>query len=243
MEGENQVTLAEIRTAIRNLINEQSTDTGALLDSGNAILDEFINAAAEDVVLDLLPFMMEQFMTTETVTLVADQANYTLTASFWMIYTVQRNVSGERPINLEYIDPMDRSVVDESGATEEYPQGYYFLGDTIYFVRTPSTAVTDFAKVWLIRPEAAAVPVAGPSYIPRPAHRLIVYKACSSIATMIESVSASVPIFEALYADRLTKVRGIWIRRFQSKPRHVRESIAKRTRASFYDPDKDNFWP
>ncbi len=234
------MTLAEIRTAVRNLINEQSTDVGALLD-GNTILDEFINAAVEDVVLDLLPFMMDQFMTTETVTLIAAQANYTLTNSFWAIYKIERNVSGEKPKEIQIIDPLEFQEKFNVGDTAEYPDYCYFLGDTLYFAPTPDTAVTNYAKVYLIRPEAASMAVGGPAYIPRPAHRLIVYKACALVATMSE---AKVPftIFEGLYANRLEKTRRVWIRRFQSKPRFVRKSIAERTLKQTDSADKDNDW-
>lgn len=51
------MTLAEIRTAVRNLVNEQSTDTGALFPADNVLLDWFINQASVQVAIDLYEFM------------------------------------------------------------------------------------------------------------------------------------------------------------------------------------------
>lgn len=71
------MTKAQIISQARYLINEVSTDTGALLDdTGN--LEDFVHDATEQLVLDLVPYMPSQFIQTKTIDLVADQANYSL---------------------------------------------------------------------------------------------------------------------------------------------------------------------
>jgi len=225
------MTKSEIISATRNLVNELSTDSGALLsDTGNLL--EYVNDAMEHVVLDLVDIMPDQFLTSETVTLIANQANYTLTASFWQIYKVEKNVTGEAPREIPIINQLDKTYWMNVGDTESEPTACYFIGDTLYFIKTPSAAATDYAKVWLIRPEAATMATAGPSYIPAPAHRLIVYRAAELVATMLE---CSPTLFIKLYDQRLEKVRRTWAARYRSQPRFVQGSIEERMARSSRD--------
>ena len=183
--------------------------------------------------------MPGQFLTSENVTLVAGTANYTLTNTYWQIWKVEKNVTGDRPVELEIIDPIEMQYHSYVGETENEPHACYFIGDTIYFVRTPAMAWTNYAKVWEIRPEAASMATNGPSYIPVVAHRLIVYQAAAIIATMLEKDPTP---YMALYARRLDKVNRIWRGRFQSQPSFVRPSVAERqgvTSGSSEDFDRD----
>lgn len=218
------MTKAEILASIRYLINENSTDAGALLsDTGNLL--DFAYDAAEQVVMDLMPYMSDQFLATETVTLVANQANYTLTNSYLQIYKVERNVTAKRPKEIPVIDQLKKQFYMSVGDTGADVKAVYFIGDTLYCVPTPSAASTGYLRVWEIVPEAAAIPTAGPTYIPRVAHRLIVYWGAYLAATHI-GVDPSRYIL--LYQQRLRAVLKLWHDRYQQEPRFVRESVADR---------------
>ena len=226
------MTKAEIITATRNLVNEISTDSGALLsDTGNLL--DFIDDAMEQLVIDLLPHMPLQFCGTEDIDLVADQANYTLTAEWWMIYKIERNVTGKKPIEIDIIDPLEHQYHTNVGDTEANPMAVYILGDTIYFVKTPSTAATDYAKVYFVRPEATTIVTAGPTYIPRAFHRCIGYYAASLVAMSVEGMDMAK--FLVLYQNRLQKGLRLWTGRYQSEPRFVRESYQDRKAYSGLD--------
>ncbi len=233
------MTRAEIITDVRNLINEQDTDTGALLsDTGNMLT--FLADAAEQVVLDLCGIMPSQLLTSENVTLVAGTANYTLSNEFLQIWKVERNVTGDSPVEIPIIDPIEmQNYLAEVGDTEADYHACYFVGNTLYFVPTPSTAITNYAKVWEIVPEASAVPVTGPAYIPRVAHRLIVYQACSIIATMLERDTTP---YLTLYARRLQMVEKVWNARFQTQTRFVRDASGERRGHLGSSEDRDRTW-
>jgi len=219
------MTLAEIITTVRGLVNEVSTDAGTLLsDSGN--LKEFINDAAEMVMLDLMPIMPSQFLMTETISLVANTQAYTFTAKFWQVYKIAKNVTGEAPREFDPIDPLDEPYYMETAEKDSEPTAYYILGDTLYWVPIPSAVYASYAKAWLVRPEAVTVDTAGPTYIPPVAHRLIAYQAAALVAIMLEKDPAP---FVQLYARRFGKVAEVWAARHQSKPRFVRESVLERS--------------
>jgi hypothetical protein len=234
------MTKAEILSAVRYLVNEKSTTAGAHLDDTGNLL-EFVHGAVEGVVMDLMKFMPGQLAVAENISLIADQANYTLTAAFWQIYKIEKNITGAAPEEIEIIDPIDTPFEMNVGETAAEPSACYFLGDTVYFVPTPSADYADYARAILIRPEAATLPTAGPSYIPVPAHRLIVYKASELVAV---SLKANPSDFVRLYAMRLEHVRETWMLRYRSQPKYVKRDIeARRARDSrdraFYDPE----WP
>ena len=232
------MTKQDILDAVRNLVREHESETGGVLDN-EANLFEYICDATEAVVMDLMPFMPEQFLTSETVTLVKDQANYTLTNEYWMIYKVEKNVTDEAPQELEIIDPLQFQFYTNVGETEESPTAVYFLGSTIYFVKTPSTAKTAYARVWGVRPEATEMLVTGPQYMPRMAHRLIVYKACELVAISLEAETSK---YEALYTKRFASVIKLWSQKFISQPRYVQAGLNLRRTVDardsvFYDKD------
>lgn len=218
------MTKAQILSQARYLINEVSGDTGALLsDTGNLL--DFVDDAMEVLLMELLPFMPLQFCGTENITLVADQANYTLTAEWFMIYKIERNVTDKSPREIEIIDPLQHQYYTNVGETEASPAQCYILGDTFYFVKTPSTATTDYAKVYFVRPEATTIPTAGPTYIPRPFHRCIGYMAAALAA---QFMGADPTGFIGLYQKRLEAGKRVWFGRFQSQPRFVQASIHER---------------
>jgi hypothetical protein len=232
------MTKAELLAACRNIINESANDTGALLsDTGNLI--EFIHDATEQVVLDLLPVMPSAFRSSENVTLIAGTANYALTGPILQIEKVERTVTGEPPTELEIIDPVDLAYHTDTGETEADPHSVYFIGDSIYFVKTPSTAKTTYAKVWFFKAEAATMVSGGPAMIPSYAHRLIVYKTCAIIATMLERDTSP---YMALYAHRLGMVAKVWNGRFQSQTKFVRPSAHERQGYRGSSEDKDTEW-
>jgi hypothetical protein len=234
------MTLAQILASIRNLVNEQSTDAGALLsDSGNLL--DFANDAAEQVVLDLLPQMPHMFLTSENVSLVAADVDYTLANEFLQIYKVERNVTDKRPKEVPIIDPLKLTFYLKTGDTAADPTGVYFKGSTMYVVPTPSESKANYFKVWEVIPEAASIATAGPTYIPRIAHRLIVYWGSYLAA---QSICVDGTPFLVMYQKRLAQVLKTWRDRYQQEPRFVRESVADRMvyddrEPYFYDTD----WP
>jgi hypothetical protein len=219
------MTKAQLLASVRYLVNEASGDSGALLGDATNLLD-FVNDAMEQCVLDLLPIMPGQFLTSENVTLVAGTANYTLTNSFLQIYKVEKNTTGESPKQIEIIDPLEIQYYMKTGDTDAEPNACYFVGNVLYFVPTPAAAATNYAKVWEVMSEAATIADAGPTYIPAIAHRLIVYQASALIAKMLGKDAS---VYYDLYARRLAQVQKIWIGRFQQKPRFIRESDMERS--------------
>ncbi len=232
------MTKAELLAACRNIIGEQDSDAGALLsDTGNLL--EFLHDATEQVVLDLLPVMPTAFRSSENVTLIAGTANYALTGPILQIEKVERTVTGEPPIELEIIDPIDFAYHTDTGETEADPHAVYFIGDTVYFIKTPSTAKTNYAKVWFYKSEAATMATGGPAMIPSYAHRLIIYKTCAIVATMLERDTSP---YMALYAHRLQQVQRVWAGRFQSQTRFVRPAAGERQGYRGSSEDKDLTW-
>ena len=237
------MTRAEILSSVRYLINELSTDVGALLDDAANLVD-FVNDAAEQVVNDLLPQMPHVFLTSENVTLVAADSDYTLTNEFMQIYKVERYATGKRPKEIPIIDPLKLTFYTTIGETKDEPQAVYFKGTTMFVVPTPSAASASsgvYLRVWEVVPEAAAVPTNGPTYIPRPAHRLIVYWAAYLAAT---SIGVDPTRYLVLYQKRLAQILKTNRDRYQQEPRFVRESVADRIvfddrEPYFYDTD----WP
>jgi hypothetical protein len=232
------MTRAEILADVRNLINESANDTGALLsDSGNMLT--LLADAQEQSVLDLMGIMPTAFLGSENVTLIAGTANYALTGPLWQVWKVERTVTGDPPIELEIIDPIDLAYHMDTGDTEADPHAVYFMGDTIYFVKTPSTAKTNYAKIWIIKPEAVTMASGGPTLMPPVTHKLIVYQMCALVATMLERDPTP---YMALYARRLQMVDKVWRGRFQSQPRFVRASAHERQGYRGSSEDTDRTW-
>jgi hypothetical protein len=218
------MTLAQIVQYVRDLVKEESTDAGALLsDSGN--LSGFVNDAAEQVVLDLLDAMPLQFCATEDINLVANTQEYTISAEYLQVYKVALNESGKRAKEIEIIDPIEEQFFMATGDTSSGPTACYFLKDKIRFVPIPSAAVTAYARLYLVTPEASSIAVSGPTMIPRVAHRLICYYAAGLAATMADADPGK---FFALYGIKLKQVKKVWANRFQTRPRFVRPGITAR---------------
>lgn len=230
------MTKAEIIQATRYLVNELSTDSGALMsDTGN--LQDFVYDAQEQVVLDLVNVMPDQLLTSEDVNLTASQSYTTLTTSFWQVWDIQLALSNETPRAIRMIDPSDMQYFKYNGQTTQYPPYCYVTGGRINWVPTPSQNVTAYATAFLIRPEAATMGTAGPSYLPAVTHRLIVYQAAILAGTAFGAITSGL---EKLYARKFYSIRKAWAGRFHQQPRFVKESVLSRTtyddrEAAFYD--------
>ena len=149
------MTLDEIRVAVRGITKSWAEDEDTLLPSDNVLLDMFINWACEDVVLDLVEYMPEDFLTYEDISLVADDNDYDLTAEWISIWAMQKKVTDENYILIPYAPVADRG--DYVGETAEDPKGWFLKGTTIIFWPTPSTAKTDYIRCWIIAPEVEAM--------------------------------------------------------------------------------------
>jgi hypothetical protein len=216
------MTLAELRSAVRYLSKEWETDSGTLFPSDNTLLDLYLNWACEQVVLDLVEFLPETFLTYEDITLVASQAPYTLTAEWLQIWAIQKNVTSEAPKLIPYRDVKQLPFKGYTGETAEFPKCWYLKGKSICFWPTPSVAKTTYARAWIIQPEVATIVAAGPSIIPRVAHKLISIQACILAAIMNET---SITSLETLYARLLGQVRGVIGVQVQQQPRFLGESV------------------
>lgn len=228
------MTLAELRTAVRYIMKQFQTDVGTLLDSGNTVVDFFINWAAEEVVLDLVGFMPEAFLKYEDISLTANTADYNLTQEFIQIWSMNKNTADKSPIPITYIAFDEEAYHQYVGETAEKPGTFTLVGDTIKFIPTPSTNKTNYARCWLIVPEAAAIVTAGPTYIPRMAQKLIPLKAGILIHTMNES--NSVDNMGRLYGMMLERVTDLYAYRVQSQPRFLKPSWLEKKLITTLDP-------
>jgi hypothetical protein len=222
------MTRAEIITAVRALVNEVSTDAGAGLDdAGN--LAGFIEDAVEQVVLDLVDTYPNELLTYEDVSMVANTKSYTLTKEFWQVLKFAKTVAGENETEMDVIDPLSQQYMETHDETSARPYGVFLIGPTLYVYPTPSVAITDYIRVWGIRPEAATMPdPTGPAYLPRVTHRLIVFWAASLVAEMFGAKNTA-GRFLVLYSNRLEKIKTMQRGKFQQAPRFVRESVVERT--------------
>ena len=232
------MTKAAIITSIRNLANEISTDAGAFLEDANNVTD-FADDAAELVVLDLVEFMPTRFLDYEDINLIKGTAGYALTKEWLQIWSLNKNVTSDSPIPIPYADIQDVARYQYVGETAEEPDGWYLKGLTITFVPTPSVAKAAYARAWLVTPEAATIATAGPTMIPRVAHRLIVYMACILVGVALEANTSK---FENLYNYRLKKTKDVIGAQIQQQPRFLNPSVAERSLISsrdraFFDTD------
>jgi hypothetical protein len=221
------MTRAEIITAVRALVNEVSTDAGAGLDDAGNLLG-FIDDAVEQVVLDLVDTYPNELLTYEDVSMVANTKTYTLTKEFWQVLKFSKTVAGENETEMDVIDPLSQQYMETHDEMSARPYGVFLIGNTLYVYPTPSAAITNYIRVWGIQAEAATLPVAGPSYLPRVAHRLIVYWAASLVAEMFGAKNTA-GRFLVLYSNRLEKIKTMQKGKFQQAPRFVRESVVERT--------------
>jgi hypothetical protein len=217
------MTKAELLSTTRYLTNELSSDSGALLDDTANLLD-FLLDAIEQVVLDLIPTVPSVFLATEDITLTATDNDYDLTAEFWQIFKVERYETGKAPKEIRIIDPLELQFETNTGDTEANPDACYFMGSTIYFVKTPSESKA-YARVYYIKPEATTLATDGPAVLPRITHRLIPLYAAALIA---ETLGSDPSKFLALYAMKLNSVRKVLRGRYQQSPRFVRPGARER---------------
>lgn len=240
------MTLANIRQAVRDLLKENETDSGTLLPSGDALLDRYIEWGTEQVTLDLIDWLPEKqdFIDYEDISLVANQANYTLTAEWLQIWCMQRIETDRAPTTIGYIDIDQRAYEATIGETAEDPNGWYLDGTTIYFVPTPRTAKTSHIRCWIISPEGTTMAASGPAYIPRIAHKLIVWQAAILIGIMNEY---DIRTHVVMYEKMLDKVVGVVGYKIQQQPKFLKGShfektgISTRDRA-FYDHYSEGFF-
>ncbi len=227
------MTLAELRTAVRNITKEWETDSGSLFPSGDVVLDFFINWACEDVVLDLVEFMPDDFLTYEDITLAADDNDYDLTAEWLSIWAMQRKIADQSYQLIPFIPVTDRH--DYDGETAEDPEGWFLKGTTIIFLPTPSATKT--VRCWIVGTEVASMVATGPAYIPRMAHKLIPLDAAILIGYM-NDLDIRGPV--ALYKIQKDRIINSLTNRVQQQPQFLKPSVfskivGDRRDKAFYD--------
>lgn len=217
------MTLATLRSAVRNLVREQSSDTGALFVADNILLDYFINAACATVVLDLSKECPHLFLTYEDITITANTQTYTLTKSWLQIWSMNRKVTGKAPWPLQYIPWSSEARLINSGDTASEPAAYTVVGQSIYFIPTPSTTTAGYCRAWIIEPEADPIVTNGPTKIPAIAQHLIPYQAMIQINSMLETTMQT---WAAIYGAMLKKVVDVLGNPIQGQPRFLGPSFA-----------------
>jgi len=234
------MTKAQILQGIRDLINEQSGDAGALLsDTGNLL--GFMDDAVEQVVLDLLDAYPNELLAYEDVSMVANTKTYVLTKTWWKIIKVEKTVAGENPTEIDVIDPLSHQYVELHDETNPLPYACNIINGTLWMFPTPSAAITNYIRIWGIQPEIVIMANGGPATLPRETHRLIVYWAASLVAVLL---GVNPDPFQLLYTNRLNKILKMQTGKFSQAPRFVRESVVERTtrdsrERAFYD----TYWP
>lgn len=234
------MTRAEIFAAVRALVNEVSTDSGALLsDTGNLL--ELVNDATEQVVLDLVGYYPSELLGYEDVNIIAGTSLYTLTKTFWQILKIEKRITGENPTELEIVDPLSAQYYTQVGETASRPWGAWIQGTSLTLTQIPEESLTGYLRVYGIIPEATSMGTSGPAYLPRETHRLIVYHAAALVAIILGVNPAQ---YHLLYMQRLERVRAMQKDKFQSSPRFVRESVIERAARDTRDPALyDTEWP
>ena len=158
--------------------------------------------------------------------LVANDVDYTLTTEFWQILKVAKTVAGENETEMDILDELSHQYFETHDETSEKPFGAKIVGSTLYVYPKPSVSITNYIRIWGIRPEAVTLPDLGPAYLPRVTHRLIVLWATSLVAI---SVGVKPDRWTNLYERRLQKIKDMQKDKFQQAPRFVRESVVERT--------------
>ena len=183
--------------------------------------------------MDLVEFMPDDFLTYEDITLGANDNDYDLTAEWISIWAMQRKVSDQTYQLIPFTPVTDRG--DYDGETAADPKGWFLKGTTIIFWPTPSETKT--VRCWILIPEVATSVSAGPSYIPRLAHKMIVLEAAILIAHMNDREIGSIITLKKIQLDR---VKDSLTNRVQQQPQFVKPSVfsnmvGDRRDKAFYD--------
>lgn len=211
--------LSDCRGWARNLINEQSSDTGARFPSNNTLLDFFLDLAVDIVVLDLVNDIPERFVVPEAIALVADQNDYTLTTPWLQIWDIQKSTSGETPYPMTYLPVHERLLAEYQGETAGEPDYWYYLGEKIYIVPTPSTSVSDYCTAFVVIKDSFGLTTTDElTYVPDIAKKLVPMMAA---ILALDSYGADTGTLPALYQKLLARVSGVLGHTIQGQARYL----------------------
>lgn len=227
------MTLAEIRQGVRDLTKIKDDEAGTVLPSNNTLLDFYLNWATELVVLDLVEFIPKDFLTYEDISLVANDNENTLTAGWLQIWAMLYNITDKKRRVIPYFEATEQLFEEYAGETAAEPTGWTLKGQTIVWLPTPSAAYANYARCWIVASEAATMVTAGPVYIPRQAHRLIIIYSAILIGTMNDW---DLSPYEKIYGHMLKKARDTLGFRVQQQPRFLKPSFTARQLISSKDP-------
>ena len=226
------MTQAEIRAKTRTLIHEASTDLAALMPADNILLDSFIDTALKFVTLELVRTWPQMFTTYEDITLIAAQQNYSLSKAWLQIMTINRNVAGQNPTPLEFIERHSELYFQYVGETAADPIYYTLVGEQIYFIPKPSVNKTAYCRVWFTQYETT-LPCGGSVLIPSIAHDAISFKAAQLIA---ESTGADGERWEKNYIIFMKMATDLLSARIQGQPKYLNEPFRDMRGRSTADP-------
>jgi hypothetical protein len=228
------MTKAQIQAAVRYLSRSSSTAAGTLFPVDNVFLDFLIDMAAEAVVIDLVDWIPDVFLATEDLSLLANTPDYNLAAEWMQIFAIKNNVSGQDPWILPFFQNHDEYMAKYAGETGGEARGWTLKGNTIVIMPTPSVASAARYRVWYTKPEAAVIAVAGPTMIPRVAHRLIPIMALILLSNVLEAKVGT--RWEKLYAYWLEKINVLLHFRVQQQPKYLGGSFLNASASDSRDP-------
>ena len=235
------MTEAQIRTAVRNMLREQSSDTGALFPAGDVLLDDMIDMALDMVVMDLVEQggeLPENFIEAEELTITADTRTTTPTnTSILQVWSANKNVSDETPLPLTKVPWAEHDRYEYKGQTDAAPKHYSMVGDVVHWIPTPASTVADYAKFLFIM--QAEITGGAVTRIPAAAHRLIPLKAVIVAATAMNLFPTEK--LNVMYEMFLKRIGAVLAHRTQHQARYLAgvQGTANTREITEYDPN----WP
>lgn len=221
------MTLLEIRTQIRSIIDEKQ-ETAVLL---NSELNNYINARYHTLCNEIVELHEDYFLTTATASIVANQQSYNLpqdSSSRNEVMRLKRVEIAYDGSNWHIAYPIDLTEkIDTESQDTAYStfQPYYFLmGNTINFLPTPDTARTDKIKYWYVERQANLSADTDIPAIPDEYHHVIVYGAAADAKRMEGDVAdyALVQDLENKFEQELVRMRKTIQPRVIQTPKFVK---------------------
>jgi hypothetical protein len=212
---------AALRTAVRSLIKEDQTETGALFPADNILIDFYLALGLNAVTLDIMHFAPDLYYKTELVSLTANTPDVTLTNEPVRIYAFMKNVAGSRPKSLRYLQPGQQTIMMDTGETIAEPENWTLSGKkTITFFATPSAAKTSYAKMYMSVNDVMLT--TGPTYLPEALHYMLALKAASFVGVM--NGTGDQVAYDNAYQKMMSQARLLYGARIQGQPKFVLES-------------------
>ncbi len=226
------MTQEELRSAVRNLAHDYASEATSKFDASNYLLDYFIGAAYDHVMCDMAREAPHRILTYEDLTLTANTATTAPTKEWIQIWTINRAVSGQTNRPIPYIPWHDQMLAMYQGETKAEPDAWSIYQNSIYWLPTPSTTTAAYARMWIV-PSEGSMPTAGPTYLPRIAHRLIPLQTMVLIAMMLKDAAAPWLTMYELLLKKISYSVGLPV---QGQPRILSPAFSDKISLDDRDP-------